>query len=36
MMALVCGPTQMMHDMRQGLAALGYPHSAILSEEFGF
>lgn len=33
---LVCGPTRMMHDIRKGLSGLGYPHSAILSEEFSF
>ncbi len=35
-LVLVCGPTRMMHDIRQGVSGLGYPHSAILSEEFGF
>ena len=33
---LLCGPTQMMRETRSGLAAIGYPNSAILSEEFSF
>ncbi|MDD3147543.1 MAG: ferric reductase-like transmembrane domain-containing protein [Candidatus Riflebacteria bacterium] len=35
-LVMLCGPVAMMHETRQTLRSLGYPGSAILSEEFSF
>ncbi|EKD83815.1 MAG: oxidoreductase FAD/NAD(P)-binding protein [uncultured bacterium] len=35
-MVMLCGPAEMMSDVRQSLRYLGYPDSVILSEEFAF